>query len=100
MFDQKSRYFKIENAEMTVRDPDGKERKLVYKKRRFIPSSEDTTALLEHTVTQGERLDNLTAKYLGDPLLFWRVCDANTILDPEELTKETGRKIRIALPQM
>ncbi len=100
MFDQKSRYYTIENAEMIVRDPDGKERKLVYKKRRFIPSSEDMTTLLEHTVTQGERLDNLTAKYIGDPLLFWRVCDANIILDPEELTKEAGRKIRIALPQM
>ncbi len=100
MFDQKSRYYTLENAEMTVKDRDGKERKLVYKKRRFIPSPEDMTTLLEHTVTQGERLDNLTAKYLGDPLQFWRVCDASTVLNPEELTKETGRKIRIALPQM
>ena len=26
---------------------------------------------------QGERLDNVAAQYLGDPTLFWRLCDAN-----------------------
>jgi hypothetical protein len=52
---------------------------------------------VEHTVTQGERLDHLTARYLGDPTLFWRVCDANGALHPLEL-EELGRVVRIALP--
>ncbi len=100
MFDTNSRYFKINNATITVKDSDGKERMIVYKRRRFIPSSEGTTTLVEHTVIQGERLDNITALYLGDPTLFWRVCDANLILDPDELTAQSGSRIKINLPFM
>ena len=40
MFDPASRYFNIENATMSAQDKDGAERKIVYKKRRVIPSSE------------------------------------------------------------
>ena len=71
---------------------------VAYKRRRFIPTVEGQTTLLEHSVTQGERLDNITARYLGDPTQFWRVCDANLVLCPEEL-EEVGRRITIALPQ-
>jgi hypothetical protein len=52
-----------------------------------------------HTVTEGERLDNITARYLGDPEQFWRVCDANNAMRPEELTETIGRKLRITLPE-
>jgi hypothetical protein len=55
--------------------------------------------LTEHTVNEGERLDNITALYLGDPEQFWRVCDANGVIRPEELTETVGRKIRITLPE-
>jgi hypothetical protein len=54
--------------------------------------------LFEHTVTQGERLDNIAAQYLGDPEQFWRICDANAVLRPDELTDTTGRRIRITMP--
>ena len=47
---------------------------------------------------QGERLDNITAEYLGDPELFWRVCDANNVIAPEEL-EQVGTHIRITLPE-
>lgn len=100
MFDTNSRYFKINYASLTAKDSDGKERRIVYKRRRFIPSTEGTTTLVEHTVIQGERLDNITALYLGDPTLFWRVCDANLILDPDELTAQSGSRIKINLPFM
>lgn len=100
MFDTNSRYYKINDATLTVKDSDGKERNIVYKRRRFIPSAEGTTTLVEHTVIQGERLDNITARYLGDPTLFWRVSDANLILNPDELTAESGSLIKIALPLM
>jgi nucleoid-associated protein YgaU len=47
---------------------------------------------------QGDRLDNLAARYLGDPEQFWKICDANNVLRPDELTEEIGRVVRIALP--
>ncbi len=97
MFETNSRYYKIKEATITFMDSEGGERKIVYKRRRFIPPVEDTGTLVEHTVIQGERLDNITARYLGDPAQFWRVCDANLILKPDELTDETGRLIKIAL---
>jgi hypothetical protein len=97
MFDSTSRYFNIENATLSVTDKDGAKRKIVYKKRRFIPSGEDMTTLVEHTVTQGERLDNITARYLGDPTQFWRICDANNVQASGEL-EEIGRVVKITLP--
>ena len=48
---------------------------------------------------QGDRLDLITARTLGDPEAFWRVCDANDALDPAELTSEAGRRLRVPLPQ-
>jgi hypothetical protein len=30
-----------------------------------------------HTRVQGDRLDLLAARYLQDPTLFWKLCDAN-----------------------
>ena len=53
----------------------------------------------EHMVTEGERLDNITAQYLGDPEQFWRVCDANGAMRPDELTETIGRRLRITLPE-
>lgn len=97
MFDPASRYFNIENATMSAQDKDGAERKIVYKKRRVIPSSEGMTTIVEHTAVQGERLDNITARYIGDPTQFWRICDVNNVMSPDELEEE-GRVIVIALP--
>jgi hypothetical protein len=90
-----SRYHDIELA--THVGPDGTETK--YVRRRFLPSSDRFVTLLEHVVTEGERLDNVTARYLGDPLQFWRVCDANNAMNPHELTASIGRRLRITLPE-
>ena len=98
MFDPNSRYYSLETVTLGYIDKDGMTRIVAYKRRRFIPTVEGQTTLLEHSVTQGERLDNITARYLGDPTQFWRVCDANLVLCPEEL-EEVGRRITIALPQ-
>lgn len=97
MFDPTSRYARIADATLTVLDEDGRPRVLTYKRRRFIPSAAGSTTLVEHTVVQGERLDNITARYLGDPTQFWQLCDANNVLEPAEL-EELGRAVRIALP--
>jgi hypothetical protein len=100
MFDSSSRYHKIENATHTLAEGDGTQRTLVYKRRRFIPAGGALTALAEHAVSEGERLDNITAVYLGDPTLFWRLCDANRAMIPRVLTDEIGRIIRIDVPSV
>ncbi len=46
----------------------------------------------------GERLDLIAARYLGDPEQSWRQCDANGAVRPEEL-EEVGRRVRITLPE-
>lgn len=76
--------------------PDGT--KIAYVSRRFVPAPERFQTLQRHTVTQGERLDNIAATYLGDPRLFWRICDANRAMRPEDLTDSPGHKLRITLP--
>ena len=68
-------------------------------KRRFVPAPENLALLQWHQVVQGERLDNIAAKYLGDPEQFWRLCDANRALRPQELTETIGKKLRITLPE-
>lgn len=97
MFDTTSRYFPIEIATMSIPDSEDGTREVRYVRRRIIPSAEDSTTLVEHTVTQGERLDRITARYIGDPTQSWRVCDVNNVLQPEEL-EETGRVVDIAMP--
>ena len=99
MFDSTSRYAALPTATLTTTDADGAERVVRYVVRRFIaPPDPNAPDLARHTATQDERLDNITARYLGDPTLFWRICDANDALRPDELTDEVGRVIRIALP--
>lgn len=94
-FPPTSRYYGIET--LTREDADGN--KMVYLKRRFVPAPERFALLQEHVVKQGERLDNITAQYLTDPEQFWRLCDANRALRPDELTEEVGRRLRITLPE-
>jgi len=95
MFPINSRYYGI--TTVTLETQDGKQ--IVFLRRRFVPPPERFELLTEHTVSEGERLDNITALYLGDPEQFWRVCDANGVVRPAELTETVGRKIRITLPE-
>jgi hypothetical protein len=95
MFDRTSRYYAISTAIFT----DASGREIVYVRRRFLPSSSPNLIIAEHVVTQGDRLDNVTALHLGDPLQFWRVADANGAMKPADLTREPGRRLRIPFPQ-
>jgi hypothetical protein len=98
MFEPTSRYQDVETIKMTLKDSRGEPRVVSYKRRRFLPPGGTMTTLAEHTVVQGDRLDNLAARYVGDPEQFWRICDANDVLRPEELTEEIGRIVKIGLP--
>ncbi len=94
LFISTSRYYGLPIETLDL--PDGTS--LAYVSRRFLPAPERFLNLQHHTVTQGERLDNIAAKYFGDPELFWRICDANRAMRPEALTDPPGRRLRITLP--
>jgi nucleoid-associated protein YgaU len=94
LFAATSRYYGI--ATDTLDLPGG--RTIVYVKRRFVPPPEDFQVLQEHTVVQGDRLDIIAGKYLGEPTLFWRLADANRAMRPDELTEAPGRVLKITLP--
>lgn len=68
---------------------------VIYLRRRFVPPPDYYFGQQTHKVQEGERLDNITAKYLGSPEQFWQIADANLAMNPEELTEETGRLLRI-----
>lgn len=97
MFDPKSRYAALPNASLLIRAADGAPRTLVYKVRRLLPI-EPATASVEHKVDEGDRLDRITASYLGDPTLYWKLCDRNGCLHPRDLTAEPGRLLRVRSP--
>ncbi len=94
-FAANSRYAATGTATHTL--PDG--RQVVHLRRRFVPSPGNFALLHEHFVVEGDRLDVLTARYVGDPEQFWRVCDANGALLPDDLTATAGSVIRITLPE-
>ena len=94
-FPASSRYSGSETA--TLELPDG--RTVLYLRRRFVPPASRFATQQEHVVVARDRPDTIAAQYLGDPLLFWRLCDANNAMRPEELTERLGRIVRIPLPE-
>jgi len=70
----------------------------VYVKRRFIPSPNAVAVAVRRAVQSGDRPDLLGATYFGDALLYWRIADANAVVDPNELTDTLGRRVAIPLP--
>ena len=95
MFPRTSRYYKIEVAKFVT--PYGRE--IVYLRRRFLPLAPPAMIIAEHTVEEGDRLDNVTNQYfLGEPEQFWQLCDANYAMLPDELTEEIGRRLQVGMP--
>lgn len=89
-----SRYYEVGTAIHVDRAG----REVVYLRRRFLPPPEQFVTLHEHTVIEGQRTDQIAAQHLSDPEQFWRLCDANGVLHPEELTDTVGQRVRITLP--
>lgn len=100
MFDPGSRYQNIEESSLVVTDEGGQVQVQVYKRRRFLPQMASQETLAEIAVGDEDRLDNLAAQYTGDPTQSWRLCDANLILHPDELSGPPGRPLRIAMTKL
>ena len=93
-FPPESRYHGMSTRSFTA--PDG--RQIPYLARRFLPQPESFATQGYRTTTQDERLDQISAETSGDPLGFWRLCDANGAIWAEEL-EVAGTEIRLTLPQ-
>jgi hypothetical protein len=91
MFAPTSRYAQVPTALFT--DRDGRARPYVLP--RPIPSLPAPTRQ-RHEMADTERLDHVAAREFGDPEQFWRICDVNSELRPEDL-EVAGRRITIPL---
>jgi hypothetical protein len=94
MFDPDSRYAALPTATHTAADGT----QVVYVTRRFLPRTSDLVPLGTVMVVADDRLDLIAARALGDPLQYWRVCDANEAMNPEALEREPGAVLLIATP--
>jgi hypothetical protein len=106
-FPPNSRYHGTATATATLADG----RTVSYLRRRFAPQPAALALLRTHAVRHGDRLDNIAAQTLGDPELFWRICDGNAAMRPDELTEPVPRSapdgsvttefrtLRITLPE-
>ena len=94
MFDRRSRYHELEDLHFE----DRRHGTIVYKSRRFLSRDERRPVLWEVEASNSDRPDLVAARTLRQPELFWRVCDANGVMHPFELTDRSGRRIRILMP--
>jgi hypothetical protein len=96
-FPTNSRYYGAATLQYTA--PDGTQ--ITYLARRFVPQPGPVNfaRMAQYAVKQGDRLDLLAAKYLGDPLLFWLICDANGAIRPGQLVATPGTILNLTLPQ-
>ena len=88
MFFRGSRYERVPTKDYASADG----RVIRYKALRSIP---DTRGIARHVVDEGERPDHLAFDAFRDPGRFWRIADANLVIDPRELTAEPGRVLDI-----
>lgn len=87
MFFKGSRYEKVDTNQIT----DSTGQVIIYKKIRFIPP---TAGVVGYSVKQGERLDQISNRSFRDPQRFWRICDANEAMWPDDLLT-VGRTLEI-----
>jgi hypothetical protein len=88
MFDEKSRYARLETYIVT--DHRGRTVAVVP-----VPDAPAQTELGIHALRQGQRLDHLAQKYLDDPAGYWRICELNGAMHTEMLTEAQ----EIAIPE-
>lgn len=92
MFFKGSRYTNLPVLHTT----DSRGRVVAYIGTRFIRESDFVTG---HMVMEGDRLDRIAYDRYRDAERFWRICDANVTMWPEELVSEPGRVIGIPAPE-
>lgn len=64
-----------------------------YLARTILPLASSFKPQASYTIQAGDRLDNLAARLLGNPLFYWMLLEANNTSDPATLCAVPGRKI-------
>lgn len=67
--------------------------------RRFLPHPASLRIEGEARSAPGERLDLVSARALGDPAAYWRLCDANGVSDPAAVDLSVPRRWRVPYPE-
>ena len=80
-------------AQLAYTSADGQP--LVYLEPRLLPAPEGFSPVLTHRVTDSDRLDLLAWKNLGNPLLSWRLADANRAMHPGALPGAPGDTLAV-----
>ncbi len=94
MFEHTSRYYHLTDR---VYETAGG-RQIVYRTRRFVPKQQAGPVIAEAMTVAGERPDLLATRTIRQPELFWRLCDANQVMNPFELASGERRRVRVHLP--
>jgi nucleoid-associated protein YgaU len=96
-FPTDSRYYG--SATLQYSTPGGQP--ITYLARRIVPQPgpPNYATVATYTVKQGDRLDLIATKYLGDPLMYWLLCDANGAIRPNQLGDTPGTVLNITMPQ-
>lgn len=95
-FPTDSRYYGSAVQQYTA--PNGQT--FAYLARRIVPQPgpPNFATIATHVVKQGDRLDLIAAKYYGDPLMAWLICDANGAIRPGDLVATPGAGLSITTP--
>lgn len=81
IYDRNSRYALYAEVEETT---DGEGRKVLTMGMARVPAQRD---LGEHIRRDGQRLDHLASYYLKDATAYWRICEVNDVLLPDQLAE-------------
>jgi hypothetical protein len=81
LYDKTSRYLNYAEV-VEVTDAQGRKAKRIGRAKH---ASE--VELGEHIRREGQRLDHLANYYLRDPNAFWRICELNDVLLPDQLAE-------------
>jgi hypothetical protein len=99
MSDPTSRYKDSELRFFNTVDENGAPRQIPYLARRVIPQPETLRMVSTVTLGHAERLDLAATRALGSPLLYWRLCDANKVMNPRDL-EISGTVLLVPLPSV
>lgn len=81
IYERNSRYAKFAKVEETT---DAMGRKVLTMGVARVPAQKE---LGEHIRRDGQRLDHLASYYLKDASAYWRICEMNDVLLPDQLAE-------------
>ena len=98
MPDPTSRYSASAKLEQVTRSG----RRVLYLERRFLPPVDAIPAQLEVPVINSYvgRLDRIASEMLGDPRLYWRICDCCGDMNPFEVAEVEDRILKVSVSRL